>query len=53
MSIRDNIRTAITNALEFIDATHGHKSGAIYEDLAEALKQLDAIDVMPSGIYQD
>ena len=34
------IEESIKNALDFIEATHHHKNGAVYEDLAQALKQL-------------
>ena len=39
--MKETIREAIENALEFIEAKHGHRNGAIYEDLAQALKQLE------------
>jgi hypothetical protein len=32
-----SIKESIEGALEFIEASHGHKGGAVYEDLAEAL----------------
>ena len=34
------ILEVLNQALEFIETKHGHKNGAIYEDLAQAIKQL-------------
>lgn len=33
-----SVQEAIENALEFIEGQHGHKDGAVYEDLAETLE---------------
>ena len=42
----ETIKTAIENALEFIETQHHHRNGAIYEDLAQALKQLEEGDAL-------
>jgi len=35
------VREAIENALEFIEAKHGHRDGAVYEGVEEALRMLE------------
>lgn len=42
MPLTEAQRAAIRNALVFIEAQHGHKDGAVYEDLAEALREIEA-----------
>lgn len=39
--MQPTIRESIQNALDFIESVHHHKNGAVYEDLAQALADLE------------